>query len=602
MHATLLRWLSCLALLGLPSAAWSEASSAAVQALTLAHLQTQGWEAAVALPHQFNLGQQDGERVSYTLQVDLLELPKQPLAIYVPKLSLSGQVFVNGHYLGACAAGTLENSRCMHRPQWFAAPALYWHTGRNEIRFDMYTDTTEVNGLSTVWVGDADVLKRDFYRWRHWASVDLLIAITWLCALLGALGFAASHVLRPKPMYFWFGMAALSNVLANVLSLMDVAIFDARAFAWLVCASRFVSVPLGFLMMLAWFEKHRPRLQHIMLTYTVLGVTVMALTDTHRTVLAILYLPWVLAAPVLLGYMVHWSWKSKVPAHWIALLVSVGVLAAALHDWGKLLGGHAFEDLYLLTFAASALCVVLGATAIGVLAYALADSEKLRWTLEDRVAQRTQELAHAHAVLLESEVKRAQIQGRELLLRDVHDGFGSQLVTAHLLAKAEKLKQGEIETLLQECIDDLYLVIDVSSPNAEQLGDMLLDFQTRITRRLMGQPIQLHWDDQTRQWPALSKTTALQIMRVLQEALANALKHAQCSHIGITASFDSASQLLRLSVVDDGLGLPEPIHMGRGLRNLTERARTLGGEVTLSPAHPGTRMTLEVIITPNHWA
>lgn len=112
----------------------------------MAHLQTQGWEAAVALPHQFNLGQQDGERVSYTLQVDLLELPKQPLAIYVPKLSLSGQVFVNGHFLGACAAGTLENSSCMHRPQWFAAPALYWRTGRNEIRFAMYTDTTEING------------------------------------------------------------------------------------------------------------------------------------------------------------------------------------------------------------------------------------------------------------------------------------------------------------------------------------------------------------------------------------------------------------------------------------------------------------------------
>jgi len=595
MRRTVLSLIAWLVLWAFPGTyAYSEQTAPTIHHLSLASLEAKGIQENVTLPHQVTAGKLEGTKLSYRLHLDLDQLPEKPLGIYVPKLSMSGEAFVNGQSLGACAIGTLETLRCMHRPHLFIAPPVYWQQGRNEIRFEIYTDTTEINGLSSVWVGDAAVLRRDFYQWRQFISVDLLTTLSWVCALLGALGIAASLVLRQRSIYFWFALATLTNVAANILSLMDVAPFDPRGFTWAVSASRFVSVPLGMLTYLAWFDKLRPSLRNGALIYSLIGVILIAATNSDRTLLALLYGPLFIAAFALIACMANWSWKSSKASHWVGFGLAIIIFTAGIHDWKKLLGMDAFENIYLLTFAGSAFSVVLGVAAIGILASSLIESEKLRLNLEDRVSERTKALIQAHEVLLESEVKRAQTQGRELLLRDVHDGFGSQLVSAQMLLRASKLKQEEIETLLQECIDDLHLVIDISSSTAEQFRDMLLDFKTRFSRRLVDSPTQLHWDFKNQDWPQISRTTALHILRILQEALANALKHSKASNIWITASFDKPSQVLHLKIVDDGIGLPANIRFGRGLNNMVSRARSLGSEVKITGANPGTSVELQI--------
>ncbi len=595
----LIAWLALVLLPG--GWAYGLLSSAPVQHLTSAQMQVNGIQEFVRLPHEFKSEEFEGNRAIYTLQVDLDHVPAEPLAIYIPKLSLAGQVFVNGQYLWACGHGSLEKLRCMHRPQLISIPAISWRVGYNEIRVEIFADTTEINGLSSIWVGDASVLRQDFFQWRQLIAVDLLIAVTWISGFLAALGFGASLVLRQKPIYFWFATATLSNVFANIFSLMDFTIFDPRVFAWLVGASRFLSVTLGFLTYLAWFEKLRPGIRNGILAYTALAIILIGLANTNRSLLALLYLPFFIVAPILIWYMFNWSSKSKNVSHWIALCSFLIVFAVGIHDLSKLMGFYAFENIFLLTFAGSAVSVALGITAIGVLASGLRESEMLRSTLEVRVVERTQELAQTHATLLKSEVERAQIQGRELLLRDVHDGFGSQLLTASMLVKASKLTQEEMETLLQECIDDLYLVIDISSATAEQFFDMMLDFKTRFSRRVIGGQARLHWDFQKGHWPQISKTTALHMLRILQEGVTNALKHSRSTNIWITASFDHSTQILRLKVVDDGTGMTMQSALGRGIHNMSKRAGILGGELTITDARPGTSVELQVGITQAHF-
>lgn len=571
---------------------------AAAQQLTTAQLQAKGLQEAVTLPHQLKPGRLEGQRINYILQVDLDKVPKEPLAIYVPKMALSGKIFVNGHDMGACAAGALENLRCMHRPQLITTPAVVWQLGRNEIRFEIYTDSTEINGLSTVWVGDADALRRDFFQQRQFFSVDSLVAVSWISALMGAFSLLTFFVLRSKPIYFWFGVTTLVNVFANIVSLMDVVVFDPRVFAWFVCASRFISVPLALVMYLAWFEKLKPRVTKAALAYGLIGVTAIGMSNTNPSLLALLYVPLLFSGVLLMCWMLNWSWKSRKPAQWTALILSGVILAAALHDLEKLLGTDAFQEIYLLSFAFTGVVVVLGSTAMGIVVKALVESEKLRVNLEVRVSERAAELSRTHAILLESEIKRTQAKERELLLRDVHDGFGSQLVTAHMLVKATQLKQAEIESLLQECIDDLYLVIDISSHTVEYFHDVLLDFQTRVSRRLMANPTRLHWDFAKENWPHVSKANALQILRILQEGLNNALKHSKSQNIWISAGFDLPSQLMRLTIVDDGVGLTVNTQFERGLKNMTERARKLGGEVKVKSTGTGTTVAFQAYIAP----
>ena len=63
-------------------------------------------------------------------------------------------------------------------------------------------------------------------------------------------------------------------------------------------------------------------------------------------------------------------------------------------------------------------------------------------------------------------------------------------------------------------------------------------------------------------------------------------------HTGYTP----AQRSLRVSVQDDGCGLPSTLRPGRGLSNMRHRAREVGGTLTVAATHPGTCVSLEMTI------
>ncbi|WP_405637791.1 GAF domain-containing protein [Streptomyces sp. NBC_00056] len=78
------------------------------------------------------------------------------------------------------------------------------------------------------------------------------------------------------------------------------------------------------------------------------------------------------------------------------------------------------------------------------------------------------------------------------------------------------------------------------------------------------------------------------VLAVIGEALANVARHARATSVEVAVA--AADGVLTVSVSDDGIGIPEG---GRrsGLRNLSERAERLGGELSISTRDLGTRGT-----------
>jgi signal transduction histidine kinase len=78
---------------------------------------------------------------------------------------------------------------------------------------------------------------------------------------------------------------------------------------------------------------------------------------------------------------------------------------------------------------------------------------------------------------------------------------------------------------------------------------------------------------------------AEQALAVLREALSNMARHAHATRADVTVDVEPDG-ILTVVVADNGVGIPEA---GRrsGLRNLADRAESLGGELRLSPADPG---------------
>jgi signal transduction histidine kinase len=113
-----------------------------------------------------------------------------------------------------------------------------------------------------------------------------------------------------------------------------------------------------------------------------------------------------------------------------------------------------------------------------------------------------------------------------------------------------------------------------------------------VLRRVYGKEIDLEVDGQRPLGPELEK----EIFRIAQEALANALKHAEPERVEVR--LELPDQRLRLTVVDDGTGFdPRSPQVGKrlGLSSMRERAEALGGELVVS-SRPGagTTITLEV--------
>jgi two-component system sensor histidine kinase UhpB len=74
------------------------------------------------------------------------------------------------------------------------------------------------------------------------------------------------------------------------------------------------------------------------------------------------------------------------------------------------------------------------------------------------------------------------------------------------------------------------------------------------------------------------------ICRIVQEALSNAVRHADPTLI--TVSIDRQGETVRVEITDDGRGINEPSRPGYGLVGIGERVRAIGGSLSFS-GQPG---------------
>jgi signal transduction histidine kinase len=92
----------------------------------------------------------------------------------------------------------------------------------------------------------------------------------------------------------------------------------------------------------------------------------------------------------------------------------------------------------------------------------------------------------------------------------------------------------------------------------------------------------------------LSDEQATALYRIAQEALANALKHAQAKEVVVTLETEESE--VRLGIADDGVGVPEEREGHYGLAGMRERAAMIGAQLDVaSMPSQGTRVTVEMM-------
>lgn len=206
------------------------------------------------------------------------------------------------------------------------------------------------------------------------------------------------------------------------------------------------------------------------------------------------------------------------------------------------------------------------------------------------------ELAEAHRRQLQVQQLESTLRERKRMMQDMHDGLGSALVSSLMMLETNKLTVAEAADVMRECVDDLRLIVDSQESAAQDVSTLVGMLRYRLQHRIQAAGLRLHWNmEELPERPWLNPSQSLDLLRILQEGIANALKHAHATEIEFGARF--ADERIEFVISDNGCGFDATAAFpaGRGLRGMRLRADRLGAAFTVfSQDAGGTTLTLSM--------
>ncbi|MGQ0432314.1 MAG: GAF domain-containing protein [Microthrixaceae bacterium] len=182
------------------------------------------------------------------------------------------------------------------------------------------------------------------------------------------------------------------------------------------------------------------------------------------------------------------------------------------------------------------------------------------------------------------------LEDRERIARDLHDRVIQRLFASGMALQAtgRLIEDPELAARVQETVDEIdetireirNTIFALSAPSRRGLRLDVLG-AADDARAALGYVPQVHLEGPVE--TIVPDDVAEHLLAVLREALTNVARHAGASHVDVVVT---AGADLMLRVVDDGRGFT-PREGGRGVRNMEERARALGGKFTVNPDRNG---------------
>jgi signal transduction histidine kinase len=530
----------------------------------------------------------------------------KPWSVYLPRFTNGVEVFVNGVEILDSRRDPTANRLDRATPEIAVIPASLLRDGINDLAIRLYIWGPVPGFLDRLYVGPDDVL-RPYDEQRTFLFVTLpMVFAAWqgmLAVILAMMWLMRRHELA-------YGLLAAAMALGAVQAFLQTA-EDAPAHPALN-ATLLASAPLESAFMLTFgilfFTRRWPRVWGPLIFLPGVAVALIGLfgdRETLRQSLLFLGTPVIGLYLLVLGVMAAWSAVKRrdVPS----LLLGCGatiVLTCLAHDMLALAQIIPDRRLFFTRLSYSAMLIAIGGGLTWRFARALnrVDGFAARLGIQLREAEEKLRLSFAR----EKERERAAALARERtrLMRDLHDGLGGQLVS--IVALSERGEAGGIGDAARAALKDLRLVIDSMDDIGGDLMLALGSWRDRATAQLRPHGIALDWravPPGLPVYPELRPWHVIQIVRILDEAMTNAVKHANAKRIAVsieTVKDDAGREHGCISVADDGKGFaPGPDGAAsdgrttaRGLRNMKNRAARCGAELELVTGAGGTSVRL----------
>lgn len=533
---------------------------------------------------------------------------KTAWSVYLPRFSNAVEVAVNGVVVLDTRRDDTANRPDRNTPQIAVIPSSLLRDGTNQITLRLFVWGPLKGFLDTVYVGPDDRL-RDAYETRALLFVTVPVVLSAWQSLLAVILAIMWLMRRREPVY---GVLALGMLVGAVQAFVPPPVPPAPypRFAAILLASAPIESALVVVFAVLFFGWRWPRFGLLIFApgLTIFLVGLFASQPLPRIVFLFLGVPTVGGCLMLLAIIVTAAVIKRQDAASFTFGCAVTiVLTCWFHDMLSVFEIIQDDRTFVTRLSYSAMLVAIGAGLTWRFARALNQVDSFAGQLVTRVRE-AEERLKASFVREEERARAAALANeRTRLMRDLHDGLGGQLIS--IVALSERGNTGAtITEAARAALKDLRLVIDSMDDIGGDLMLALGSWRERAAAQLRPHDIALDWRVTSPQGlplhPELRPWHVIQIVRILDEAVTNAVKHASARHIKVTIeTLDGADgQHGVISIEDDGKGFAladngEALAAGqaaRGLRNMKGRAARCGAVLDIRSGATGTRVRLQL--------
>ncbi|MCW5657578.1 MAG: sensor histidine kinase [Burkholderiaceae bacterium] len=551
----------------------------------------------VILPDQWQAGRNEAAGW-YRIDFEVDRKDGQPWMVYLPRLREGGTLYLNGELLARVPEPDAQTWVRWMRPHALPVAPAQLRLGGNTLMLRVNLGNRD-RIVSTVHIGP-DGAVRPRYEARYFVTYTMAQITIALTTAVGLFVVAVWWRRRMELDYGLFGLGCLFWAV-HTLNYVIETVPDPWWIYWRVV--RYAATGGFGVTMTLFYLRHagfRPRgMTRAFIAYWASGPLLLALggSAVHGFVDRYYQGGLLLVGLIMIGAAVR-SVMQRRDRYNIALLLSALLgMGGSIHDYllsqGKVVDP---EGPYLLYFAAAALMTTVGAILVDRFVQSLSAVEQANATLRRTVAEREQELAASYARLREHEREQAVAGERQRIMQDMHDGLGSQLLTSLAAVERGQLDAKGVAQALREAIDDMRLSIDTLAPGRDGLLESIGNLRWRLEPRFRAAGIELRFKlDGLPDRIDAPPHVALQVLRILQESLTNAMKHAHTPTISVTLGLVHAPERLWVEVSDEGSGFrTEAPTAGRGLSGMQRRAASIGASLSVDSGAGGTRVRLTV--------
>lgn len=570
---------------------------------------------AVNIPHEWRndtrLSTQQGVgKALYHFEFPFAVIPEDLWAIVLPMVSQNTAVFLNGNLLGWGGSFEAPVARNASSPQMFTFPSTAFHQGINELDIYLISEPFKSGFLGQVHIAPAEVITPAYQKYsvfRH----TVPLAITLTIAVISFLMLLLWVYRRQDTEYGLFALSGFFWVI-NTLNQFVIDIpFSGYLWDGMIYLSSGLLSLSGLFFIHRLLEKKQAVLEKslvIVMVLTFSTLLILPKTWVHPLFFEAGHWISILAVLYLFSITVIHATKAQ-QIEWHVLALAIGIIAFfALYDVLMMMGLRPLYEGRFLHFGAPFLLISFSwimlqrfiSTLNKVEKYNL-ELEQLNQGLEDRVKARGEKIAESYEMIRVLGQERVLADERSRIMRDMHDGIGVYLTSMIRQIENNNINREQLSESAHNALNDLRLMIDSLGSASTDIPAMLGMFRTRINVMLTACQIELVWHvEELPPVKDFGPERALNLLRILQEAVTNALKHSGASRIGLSAYSELTPQglgLIKVEVYDNGKGFSNSKSEGNGLKNMEYRAKKIAAEFKIETNQNGSRVIVTLPIT-----